>query len=130
MMMKISRLFPAVAAGAVLLFTACTEAHTLAVDSLHTFVDDTEMKAEKYSEEEWDKVNAKFDELMERIDRHYDEMTPEEQRRAKKDAARYIGIQTRMGLQEASRQARQFLEQVPDLIEGFTEGFSGDSSSE
>ena len=116
--------FVGLAFVALLAMTACADTNASRVQELDSFVVNVEQKAASYDESEWQVADQTFESLVEAVELNYDQMTPEQQEVALKAIGRYYGLQTRHGIERAAKEVQQAIEQLPALLEGFTEAFT------
>lgn len=116
--------FVGLAFVALLAMTACADTNASRVQELDSFVVNVEQKAASYDESEWQVADQTFESLVEAVELNYDQMTPEQQEVALKAIGRYYGLQTRHGIERAAKEVQQTIEQLPALLEGFTEAFT------
>ena len=112
--------FVGLAFVALLAMTACADTNASRVQELDSFVVNVEQKAASYDESEWQVADQTFESLVEAVELNYDQMTPEQQEVALKAIGRYYGLQTRHGIERAAKEVQQ----LPALLEGFTEAFT------
>lgn len=106
--------------------TACNR-KLHAIDKLDGFVEKVEKNASRYSEKDWDKSDAEFNELLKDIDQY--EYTREEKERIAKIKGRYAGIRTKNAIHQFIEGIGDAVNEIQSTIEGFTEGvMSGDES--
>ena len=96
-------------------FQACQEKNR--VDELKDFVEQICEKGGTYTEEQWEKVNDKFSELLEKLE-SYDDLTPEELN----EIARLQGKYAAEAFKRHGQQFQQELEKAGKMLEGFMEG--------
>ena len=108
-------LFIMLAAVAVLSLASCKETLPKRFDH---FVDQVEKHADKFSEADWDKANAKFEKLVDEYQENSDSYTSEEKKQINAAIGKYIGIVTKSGINTAIDAVNGFLDQIPSLFEG------------
>lgn len=96
------------------------------VKKLDSFVDDVEAESENFSVEDWEKVNEKFETLVESVTENYDSMTDEEKSEAMKAIGRYTGIYTKMGMKTAAEEFQKAMDALNPFVEGFSSVFDSD----
>ena len=62
-----------------------------------TFVDQVEKKADSFTEEDWNKANAKFEKLVDEFEKNKDSLTAEQVKQITSDIGKYVGIVAKSG---------------------------------
>ena len=96
-------------------FNACREKSR--VDELKDLVEQIAEEGSTYTEEQWEQVGDKFDQLLEKLEA-YDDLTPEELN----EMARLQGQYAAEAFKRHGQQFKQELEKAGKMLEGFMEG--------
>ena len=108
---------------ASVMLASCTTPLSNRVDN---FVDDAEDNCAEWSDTEWEKSMAEYDELLEEYETNYDDLSKEEKKAINRAVARYNGLIVKKGLEDAGSAIKEFGEQLPSMVEGFFSAFTDD----
>ena len=103
---------------------SCTTTPQQEVEQLDEYVTRVERDSDNYTEEDWARVDADFEELRADIEANYENMSPDQQRAAMRAVGRYYGLKTRRGIDKATRKTQEVMESVPSIIEGFMDALN------
>lgn len=81
--------------------------------------DTTVENADKYTQEQWDKVSAQFDGLLKEYKERYDSFTPEERARINKAIGRFSKAATVHGATKVSNSINEFMAGVGGKLDDF-----------
>lgn len=104
-------------------FNACREKSR--VDELKDLVEQIAEEGSTYTEEQWEQVGDKFDQLLEKLEA-YDDLTPEELN----EMARLQGQYAAEAFKRHGKQFQQEMEKAGKMLEGFMEGMDEGLSGE
>lgn len=111
---------------AVLLAVSCGNRASGSVGKLDSFVDKVVAEGESYYAEDWEKVNEKFEMLVDSVYDNYDSMSDEERADAMKAIGRYTGIYTKMGVKAAVNGFQKAMEAINPFLDGFSDAFDSE----
>ena len=89
------------------------------------FVNHVEKKADSFSEEDWNKANAKFEKLVDEFQKNKDSYTAEETKQITSAIGKYMGIVAKSGIDTVINAVNGFMDQIPSLLESIGEGIGG-----
>lgn len=95
------------------------------VDELKDLVEQIAEEGSTYTEEQWEKVNDRFSELLDKLE-EYDDLTPEELN----EVARLQGQYAAEAFKRHGQKFQQEFEKARQMLDGFVEGLSEDSTTE
>lgn len=87
--------------------------------------DKVEAKGANFSEAQWEKTNETFEKLVDQYIDNYSSFKPSEKKEISKAIARYSAAAVKAGVQNASLEVNDILEDLPESIDGFMEGAKG-----
>ena len=90
-----------------------------------TFVDQVEKKADSFTEEDWNKANAKFEKLVDEFEKNKDSLTAEQVKQITADIGKYVGIVAKSGFDTVINALNSFMNKIPSLLENIGEGIGG-----
>lgn len=102
-------------AAVALLAVSCKETLPKRFDS---FVNKVEKNCASYSEDDWNKANTKFEELVNEFNENRSSYSQEELNRINADIAKYVGLVTSSGINNAINAVNGFIKQIPSFMEG------------
>lgn len=105
------------ACSAALLLAACDQVVPLPT-RMENFVSSVEKNAANYTREDWDKANAKFEELCSEFNEKKGKLTTDEVKQVNKAMGRYASVAFKSGLDSVG----SALEEVGSFLEGLTSG--------
>ena len=80
--------------AALLVATAAVSCKSTLPGRFESFVDQVEKKSANYSDDEWTKADAKFDQLKEEYDQKKSSLKPDEKDRIEASISQYKGLKT------------------------------------
>ena len=95
------------------------------MDELKDLVEQIAEEGSTYTEEQWEKVNDRFSELLDKLE-EYDDLTPEELN----EVARLQGQYAAEAFKRHGQKFQQEFEKARQMLDGFVEGLSEDSTTE
>ena len=108
-------------AGGIL--TACSG--NSRIDDFKELVEQVKEDGSTYTKEQWKKANAKFTELLDKIN-SYEDLTDEELREVGRLQGEYAAVAFKANMQEAAKG----LEKAGVMLDGFFEGLTGDEDND
>ena len=111
-----------VTAITALILGSCKENLPKRFDS---FVDQVEKKAASFTEEDWNKANAKFEKLVDEFEKNKDSFTAEEVKQITADIGKYVGIVAKSGFDSVINAVNGFVNKIPSLLDSIGEGIGG-----
>ena len=120
--MKKVFVFVMLTAVAAFVLSSCKETLPKRFDK---FVDQVEKKAEKFTEEDWNKANTQFEKLVDEFQQNKDSYTAEEQKQITSDIGKYIGLVAKSGFDTVINAVNGFMDQIPSLLQSIGEGIGG-----
>lgn len=97
-------------------------------EKLDKFVKETETSAKDFSEEEWEKNNAEYEEMVEMYNENKDKYSREEQRMAVRAMARYHALLVLNGIKDAASIVNDMKQLVPAYLKGISDAINETSS--
>lgn len=85
---------------------------TLLVKRFEHFVDKVEKNAATYTEEDWEKANESFSDLMKEYDEDYDKCSEEQHDRIDKCIGRYHALVVKSGADDTLKELNEVLSKV------------------
>ena len=107
----------------MLLMLSCESAQQSAISKINALATEVEKENESYSDEDWEKANKKFEELVGQLKDNSENMTPEERKEALKAIGRYNGLCVKEGFKSVMKETQKILEDMPAMMEGFMSAF-------
>lgn len=95
------------------------------IGDLKDFVEEVSKDGEKYTEEQWEKANKKFSELLEKV-RSYEDLSTEELT----EVAKLQGIYAAQAFKSQGKKFKDNLEEIGAAMDGFLEGLDEGLSGE
>lgn len=108
---------------AAVLFASCTAALPKQFTAL---ADKVEKQGESFSAEQWDKVNAQFDKLMEKYNQVVDKLNADQKKVINAAIGRYQAASLKAGLGQAASAVEELVEGAKGFLEGLGGGDDGD----
>lgn len=102
--------------------TACDRKQH-AIDNLSNFVEKVEKNAPEYTDEDWDKVNKEYDEIIAEIDKY--DYSGDETKRIAELKGKYIGIKTKDSVKDLINSVDKTLQEINGTVKGMKDGFLG-----
>ncbi len=102
-------------AVAVLMVASCKETLPKRFD---TFVNNVEKKCDSFSEADWNKANAKFEQLVDEFEQNKDSYNQEELKQIRSDITKYVGLVAKSGINSVINAVNGVVDQIPSLLEG------------
>jgi len=112
-------------AFAILIFSSCDKKQS-AIDQLCDFVEEVEKEAPEYTEEEWEKVNKEYEELVAEIGKY--EYSGDESKQIAELKGKFVGIKTKNSVNKFIDGIDKAAKEVQGVIDGFTKGITEDDS--
>ena len=112
-------LFTIALAALVLVLCSWT---TLLVKRFEHFVDKVEKNYATYTDEDWDKANETFSDLMKEYDEDYEKCTEEQHERIDKAIGRYHAIVVKSGAKEAVQSFNDAMGKVSTKLKSILTG--------
>lgn len=109
----VSLMFAAMGVG---LLGACGSSESR-ISDLKDFVEEVSKDGEKYSEEQWEKANKKFSELLEKVE-SYDDLSTEELT----EVAKLQGVYAAQAFKSQGKKFKDSLKEIGAAMDGFLEG--------
>lgn len=94
-----------------------------AIDNLSNFVEKVEKNAPEYTDEDWDKVNKEYDEIIAEIDKY--DYSGDETKRIAELKGKYIGIKTKDSVKDLINSVDKTLQEIKGTVKGTKDGFLG-----
>lgn len=114
---------------AAILFALCaaTSCQTKSdrIDELKDFVQEIANDGKDYTEEQWEKVDEKFEDLLEEVE-SYKDLTPEEV----KEIARIQGEYAAVAIKKNSKKLMKEMEKAGEKLDGFLDGLKEEMKEE
>lgn len=114
---------------AAILFALCaaTSCQTKSdrIDELKDFVQEIANDGKDYTEEQWEKVDDRFEDLLENIE-SYKDLTPEEV----KEIARIQGEYAAIAIKKNSKKLMKEMEKAGETLDGFLDGLKEEMKDE
>ena len=107
-------------AVAVLMATSCKENLTKRFDN---FVNKVENNCANYTEDDWTKANGQFEQMIQEFQENKDSFTEEQQKQIRTDAAKYVGLVAKSGIETVTNAVNSAVQGIPALIDGANEFF-------
>lgn len=114
--MKKTFVFTLVAAAFMLLFTACDKTETLP-KRFDSFVEKVEKDCASYSDEDWDKANTQFEQMVNEFKENMSSYSEEAQKQIRADISKYVALVTKSGVKSAIDAVNGFARQIPEFFE-------------
>ena len=105
--------------GASLLLLGSCESKSR-VDELKDFVEKVQEEGSSYTQEQWEKANEEFSQLLEKLN-NLEDMTPEELQEVAK-------LQGEYAAKAFKEQAGEAMEKAGAVLNGFMQGLTGDDT--
>ena len=102
---------------------SCSSAPIPLNEKLHIVVNNLERNGEHCTEEQLARYEMQYQTLMEEFEQNSSSMSVEELKLVAKEVARYNGLKVRYGLQSTTENITNLIQLLPDMAEGFIEGF-------
>ena len=102
------------------LLSACDKKQ-IAIDNLSDFVDKVEKRAPTYTDEDWDKVDIEYEDIISEIESY--QYSDEEKQHIARLTGKYAGIKTRYSVNKVIEGLGDAVNEIRSTIEGFTEGY-------
>lgn len=103
------------AAVSALIVSSCKETLPQRFDA---FINHVEKKYASFSEDDWDKANAKFEKLVQEFQDNKSFYNQEEQKQIRGDIAKYAALVTKSGISSVINAADELINEIPSLLEG------------
>lgn len=114
---------------AAILFALCTatscQTKSDRIDELKDFVQEIANDGKDYTEEQWEKVDEKFEDLLEEVE-SYKDLTPEEV----KEIARIQGEYAAVAIKKNSKKLMKEMEKAGEKLDGFLDGLKEEMKEE
>ena len=121
---------------AVALCFSCADSRNLP-RRMDQFVAQTEASADYMTEKDWEISTSEYETMVEEFVENYDSYTKEERQAVYEAIGRYNGLLVKQGLDELQIQTNefmknlnQFIDELPDALNGLLEGFASGFESE
>ena len=85
---------------------------------LEKLVDKIEARGDDFSEEDWNKVSAEYDEIIQQYSDHQDKYTLDESKRVVKAVGRYHALVIKRGFKNAASFVNDIISNAPAYLEG------------
>ena len=102
-----------------MVLTACDKKQS-AIDNLSNFVEKIEKNAPEYTDEDWDKVNKEYDEIIAEIDKY--DYSGDEAKRIAELKGKFIGIKTKDSVRDIVNGADKAIKELVGTVNGIKEG--------
>ena len=93
-------------------------------EQLEAFVDDAELKCDKYSKDDWAKSNEEFQKLADSYISSDKQFTDDENQMALRSIGRYHALLIKHGVRESADFVRNLSRSLPSYINGITNGIN------
>lgn len=111
----------------IIVLTACDKKQH-ALDNLIVFVEETEKKAPKFTNEDWENADKEYNELITEIGKY--EYSRDEANQISELKGKYAGIKTKNNVKKIIEDLDKAVQEVKGAIDGFTEGLIGSKKNQ
>lgn len=109
------------ACAAALLLIACDQVIPLPT-RMDNFVSSVEKNASKYTQEDWENANAKFQKLCDEFEAKKGSLTGDEVKQVRKAMGRYTSIVLSSGIESLGNSINSAIDEVGSFLEGLGAG--------
>lgn len=111
---------------AVLLVLSCSQSLP---QNLDAFVDNAELKAESYTQDDWEKSAIQYQKLVDEYVNSGKEYTEAEREMAARAMGRYHALLFRVGLERSASYMKELGKILPSYLDGLVEGLDNESEN-